>query len=385
MRRLKIAYVIGSLSPGGSERQMLALAERLPSERFSVDFVLLSGPGPYAAQAERAGARVRVLSPRGDGASFKPLTASVVALRFTGLLRRCRYDIVDAWLFRSYALAALTRPLTGVPVLIAGRRSLNDHKEGFGLLERRLDAIARKRSDVIVANAEAVAADVTAREGINPQKLRVIRNGVEPRRGSSGVDRLTQRRHWGVDDHQTIIGCIANYHPGKGHLHLLGAFAELVREHPDVRLVLVGEGDLRPTLERRIGELGIRESVILHGEALEPRSLIGGFDVVVQASESEGLPNALLEAAAEGRPIVATAAGGTVEIVEHGRTGLLVPIADTGALVRALTAMVDDPDLRRRLASNAREHVLHTFGMDRFVAEFAALYEEMAAEKGLLQ
>ena len=104
---------------------------------------------------------------------------------------------------------------------------------------------------------------------------------------------------------------------------------------------------------------------------------------MVQASSREGLPNALLEAAASGRAIVATAAGGSGEIVLDGQTGLLVPVEDPVALVRALDRLVSDADLRERLGNAAREHVAATFAMDRFVAEFARLYEEQAALKNV--
>lgn len=382
---LRIAYVVGSLSPGGSERQMLALAERLPADRFSVEFVLLSGRGPYAARAELAGARVRAISGSlRAGGSLNVVSASAAALRFTAIVRSGHYDIVDAWLYRSYVLAALTRPLTRVPVLVAGRRSLHDHKEAFGRLERAADAVARRWSDVIVANSNTVAADVILREGVDPTQLRVIRNGVEPSRGMSEAPRRAARQRWGLTGAELVIGCVANYRPGKGHLLLLDAFAALASDRPMLRLVLVGEGELRPVLERRIREFGLEGRAFLHGAALDPQSLMRAFDIVVQASESEGLPNAILEAAADGRPIVATAAGGTVEIVDHHRTGILVPVNDMAALSRGVQVLIGDAGLRERLGAAAQEHVLHTFGMERFVSEFATLYEEMAARKGMV-
>jgi glycosyltransferase involved in cell wall biosynthesis len=121
--------------------------------------------------------------------------------------------------------------------------------------------------------------------------------------------------------------------------------------------------------------------VRLHGSELNPEPLYAAFDITVQASSREGLPNALLEAGGAGRAIVATAAGGSGEIVLDGQTGLLVPAGDCVALVDALGRLVSDPGLRARLGNAAREHVTATFGMDRFVAEFAQLYEEMAASK----
>ncbi len=129
--------------------------------------------------------------------------------------------------------------------------------------------------------------------------------------------------------------------------------------------------------------LGIEHLVRLHGTEPNPLWLYPGFDLVVQSSRGEGLPNAILEAASAGRPIVATAAGGTGEIVLDGQTGLLVPVNDRAALSTAMCRAIADPELRRSLGGGARRHIESTFGMDRFVREFATLYEEMAQAKGV--
>ena len=112
----------------------------------------------------------------------------------------------------------------------------------------------------------------------------------------------------------------------------------------------------------------------------DARVLYDGLDVLVSASDAEGLPNVVLEAAASGRPIVATAAGGTPEIVIDGDTGVLVPVGDSDGLARGLIRVLDDRELAKRLGAAARERVSTAFGVDRFVAETAALYEEMVRQ-----
>ena len=121
----------------------------------------------------------------------------------------------------------------------------------------------------------------------------------------------------------------------------------------------------------------------LTGDVLDARPLFGALDVFVSASEAEGLPNSVLEAAAAGVAIVATAAGGTVEIVEDGRTGVLVPVGDDEALRAGLLRLATDPDLRGRLGSAARLHAASVFGIDRFIRETADFYEEMARRRGI--
>jgi glycosyltransferase involved in cell wall biosynthesis len=303
--------------------------------------------------------------------------------RYLRAVRAGRYDIVDARLFHGYVLAGLTKPLSGVPILVAGRRSLGEFKDRFGPLGRGLDRLARRAPDMIVANSAAVAADTLVREGLNPLRLRVIRNGITPAEPLAAAERDAIRAGWGVGPDDIVAGAVANYRPVKGLERLVRVVAGLHAELPDLRLVLIGDGPLRGALEAQAAGLGIGSIVRVNGPAPDARHLVEAFDLVVAASEAEGLPNALLEAAAAGRPIAATAAGGTVEVIEDGRTGLLVPVGDEAALAGAVRRLVQDPELRARLGAAARVHVEATFGMDRMVAEYAALYDELAERRGL--
>lgn len=383
MRRLRVAYLPASLRPGGAERQMLALAERLPQDRFKIEFVAIAGPGEYDARAEAAGARVRSLGlGAAPNASWPLRSAKRVSkiFRYADVVRRARYDIIDAWLYPSDVLAALARPITRTPIVIAGRRNIDPHDQ-FGLLENGIGAVVRRLTDMVVANSAAVAEHAIAHQGVDPARIRIIRNGVEVGEPTTTAKRTEQRREFGVDEHQVLIGCVANYRDVKRLDRLINAFAALVGEGLPVRLELIGEGPMRPELEDQIRTAGLGDLICLHGSVPSAEPFLAAFDVVVQSSEREGLPNALLEAGAAGRAIVATAAGGSSEIVADGETGLLVPVDDADALASALRRIVTDVELRTRLGAAARVHVTATFGMDRFVAEFAELYEFLAAEK----
>jgi glycosyltransferase involved in cell wall biosynthesis len=369
-----------SLTPGGAERQMLLLTEHLPRGSFDVSFVLLGGMTEMAREAARLGATVHALgAPRRAGQPM-PVFATKVARRvgsYVALCRRERYDIVDAWLYLGYGLAAVTRPISRVPVLIAGRRSLSAFKTDFGPVDRTVDAIARRSADLIVANSRAVADDVIRREGVDPARIRIIRNGVVVPPPPDETRRRAARAALGVGADGPVVGCVGTFKRGKGQDQVVAVMAALARRRPDAWLVLVGDGPERTAVELQAREAGL-ERVRFLGLVPDARTLYDGFDVVVSASDAEGLPNVLLEAAAAGRPIVATAAGGTSEIVVDGETGLLVPVGDVAGLGRALGRLVDDRALADRLGGAAREHVARTFGLERFVAETAALYREMA-------
>lgn len=386
MTTLRVAYLPPALVTAGAERQMLALAEGLSRDRFQVDLLAMSGAGPNDDRARAAGIGLRYLgAPPRPGASRleRALARAGKAVRYVSVARAARYDVVDAWLYPVDVMAALARPLTRTPVLVTGRYNLRDFAPPMTRLERLLNTAANRMADAVVANSEAVAADARRHERIDPAKLRVIRNGVAPINPLPPGEAVALRRSLGARDDEVLIGCVASLTPVKRHDLLIEAFADLVRDGLPVRLVLLGQGPLAGALQTKVERLGLQPRVRLHGSVTDPAPYLAVFDVVVQASRSEGLPNAMLEAAAASRPVIATDAGGTREVVVDGETGLLVPIEDRAALAAGIRRLVDDPALRERLGGNARRRTDTLFTMSRFIADYAGLYDELAAAKGI--
>jgi glycosyltransferase involved in cell wall biosynthesis len=238
--------------------------------------------------------------------------------------------------------------------------------------------------DAIVANSEAVASANLGRAGVDASRLRIIRNGVELVDPVPEAQRRRLRQELGAADDDLLVGSVGRLSEVKRHDLLLEAFSDVARTRPDVRLAIIGEGPTRGALERQVERFGLSSRVRLPGAITDIRPIFEAFDVVALSSSSEGMPNALLEAAAAGRPIVTTAAGGAVEVVVDGKTGLVVPVDDRPSLAGALHRVLSDEELRRRFGSAAREHVIRDFGMDRFVREWCALYEGLAEARGLL-
>jgi glycosyltransferase involved in cell wall biosynthesis len=362
---------------------MLALVEGLPRDRFDLEFVLLMQAGPAAPLFEAAGAKIHVIGLARRGSRLHLVRWVWGVARLGWALRRGRYDIVDAWMFHAYAMTALARPLAGAPVMLSGRHFMTDLEPPAGRLERLLDALARRRSDAIVAVSDAVRDDAARNANLDPARIRVIRNGVVIPPPMPPAERGAIREGWGFGPADLVVGCVANYKPRKGLELLIRVVAALRPAVPRLRLVLVGEGTHRPVLEALVAELGLAGIVRLHGRELDARRLYGAFDIYAHASESEGGPNAVIEAAAAGLPIVATRAGGTAEAIEDGMSGLLVPVNDAAAFEAALRRLAGDPRLGAELGAAARKRAATVFGMDRMVAEFAALYEELADRKGV--
>jgi glycosyltransferase involved in cell wall biosynthesis len=293
--------------------------------------------------------------------------------RFVRVARSRRYHVVDAWLLPAYLVAVLTRPLTRVPVVLAGRRG-SDGLAYYGVVPRLLDRLARRMADAVVTNSTDVAASLIDREGMDPARVHAIRNAVTvPEPASDAAIRAIRAAHgWPADG--LLVGCVSHLRPEKRVDVLVEAVGRAPLA-PGVAVVIVGDGVRRRALEARVRELGSTEVVHFAGGVPDAAALTPAFDVVVNPSDREGISNTILEAAAAGRAVVATRVGGTPEILTDGVSGLLVPPGDPGALRAALDRLLGDPALRERLGNAAREDVADRFGIDRLVGRTAALYE----------
>lgn len=382
---IQLAFLQGTLRTGGAELQMIALTKGLVAQGFRVDFVIRGGPGLMDDAAREAGAAVRIIG--------EPSSGSVAArtryrrrltkhARWIATARQERYDIVDAWLNPNDVFAALARPLTRTPVIMAARLDLLPRTR-FGPATRMVEASANRLTDVVVANAQVTADAAVQKHGVSPDKVRIIRGGVDVSRLHDGAERRVVRAGLGLGEDQLLIGCVGTFRRMKRQDLLVEAFARLVPAHPRVHLLLVGDGEMRPRVEQRVRDLGLERHVTLTGVVTDVAPLYSAFDLYVQASNSEALPNVLLEASAAALPIVATAAGGSGEVVHDGQTGLLVPIEDLDALTAAMGRAIEDADLRRRLGAAARQLVEREYGMERFIREYADLYRtKLASRKG---
>lgn len=384
-RLIRIAYPISSLRIGGAELRAMSLVECLPKDRFEVHFVSLLGEGPLDDRGRAAGAHVHHL---GHGPlSFSSLPVRVLGrsgklLEYARLARRLQFDIVDGWLYPTDVLAATLRWFTGTPVVVSGRATLLPRR-AFGPLSPHIDRLVNRRVDAIVANSQAVADAYRGQAGIDPHKLHVIRNGVTPVVPVSDERRAELRRELGAGPSDLLVGSVGMLREVKRHSLLLDAFAKVAATRPEMRLAIIGEGRMRAELEGQVADLGLAGRVVLPGAVVDVRPLFDAFDIVASASRIEGMPNALLEAAAAGRPVVTTAAGGAVEVVSDGVTGIVTPVEDEAALAAALDAVAASAELRSRFGAAAREHVAAAFGMDRFVQEWCDLYEGLARDRGV--
>ena len=217
-------------------------------------------------------------------------------------------------------------------------------------------------------------------------RLHVINNGIDFESvGLSRADEAEKERlrsELGLTPGIPVLGTVARLHHQKGIPDLIYALEEVRRTNPQIRLVIVGGGPEEERVKKIIAERGLTNNVILCGEREDARRLMSLFDVFVLSSLWEGLPYVLLEAAAMGLPVLATAALGVAEVVEDGKTGLLAPVNRPSDLARGAVRLLNDRDLAHRLGRNLYETAFSRFSLDRMVAQTAALYEKVLQDSG---
>ena len=283
--------------------------------------------------------------------------------RFARLIRSIRPDLVYPWLEESTLLAAPLARLLGVPVLVARRNVSGPYAERPRPIVSAIHA-AERLAVLATANSSAVAAE-TVRRGVPRERVQVIANGYDP---VSNPPLPSQD--------VVVLGYVARMRPEKGHRRLLAALAALDSATP-WRVDLAGDGPIEAEIVAEARRLGLDDKVRFLGAVDDVRGFWSGCDGALLLSDHEGSPNALIEAAGMGRPLLATDVGGIPEFVDE-KIGILVSPNDAAGLVAALRRLIEDRALRERLGVAARRRVIDRFSMDRFVeGHCAAIHEAL--------
>ena len=365
----RVAQVIWSLGLGGAEQVVIRLAKGLDRRRFEPVVLCLDQPGPFAAQAQAAGVEVVALDKRG------PLDVRAV-VRLARLLRSRRFDVVHTHLWGANLWGRLAAVAARVPVVVATEHNVDTWKRPYHLALDR--ALARAATHLVAVSQEVRAFYET--RGIGRGRWRVVYNGVEvpsaPRRGRGEAFRAL-----GLGEGDRVVGLVGRLVPAKAPEVFLRALSLAAARVPALRGLVVGDGPSRKEAEAEARRLGLAGRVVFAGLRGDVPELLPGLDALVFSSLREGLSMAMLEAMAAGVPVVATAVGGTPELITHGTTGLLVPPGRPGDLADAVVGLLADAPRAEALRGAARRLVEGRFSLARMIEAHEALYAE-AARRG---
>lgn len=378
-QRVRVVTLIDVVGPiGGAERLAALTATRLDPDRFESILCVSRwrrGDPRRAAMAAAVGdveaAGVPVI---GLGRSGK---ADVwVWAKLVRELRRRRVDVLHAHKFGSNVWAGLVGTAARTPVVVAHEHSWA--AEG-GRLRRALDRhVVARAADAFVACSREDRRRMVELEGIPPEITRYIPNGAPPIDPPSGHD---VRAELGIAPGAPVVVGLGRLTPVKAFDVLVDAAARLRERHPEARVLIVGSGEERAALERRIGRLGLRETVLLLGHRTDVADVLRACDVAVCCSDSEGMPVSVIEEMEAGLPIVATRVGGLPDLVEDGVHGLLVEPRDPDGLARALGGLLADPEAARAMGVRAAERRASEFDLDVMVGRIETLYAELLARR----
>jgi glycosyltransferase involved in cell wall biosynthesis len=372
---LRIAYIIKSMEVGGSQTHLTQVLRLLDRSRFDPVLFCLTGDGVLLDAARASG--VPVWSPAA-GASFKGfgLAARVAAL--TRLLRRQRVAIVHNYLLRANLVGAISARLARVPVVMGSKRGCH-WRRGFELVSAK---IGNALADCVMVNAEAVREFVHGNEGCPREKMVVIPSGVDTDRFRP-LPPAQFKARLGLPEDRRIVGVVTRMRVRKGVDEFIRAIGQVRDTYPDVHGVIVGEVSLDDTLQEVVHSLHLENHLSLLGRRSDMPEVLSALDLFVLSSHDEGMSNAILEAMAMEKAVVATDVGGTGEVVRHGHSGLLVPPKDPQALAVAISEVLAQPARAHEMGRLGRRVVEEGFSAHAMVRQMEQLYLDLAATRGV--
>ena len=368
----RLFFLLDSFMIGGTETQAVELARRFDPERYEVTIGCLRKEGPLLSRLN--GSRVRVVEFAMGGGIDSP-SGMLAVLRLARFLRKGRFQIVHAHDLWSNMIGVIAGKLARIPVIITSQRDLS-HDAWYRTYRRRVLRYLQRHSSMVLANAQAIRDGLISEDHLPAGKVGVIYNGVDlDRFHNAKVER--ESLFPGMTERKLIVHVGNMNSDVKGHPVLIAAAAKIAELHSEALFVLVGDGPMRAEFENQTESAGVKQSVLFLGRRSDVPQILGACDIAVLPSLAEGLPNAVLEYLAAGLPVVATALGGNLEVIQDGVSGVLIPPHDSVALAAVLVRLLDDPDLASRLAKAGYEHVTSSFSFDRLVAETDQLYTRL--------
>lgn len=372
-QKIDVLHLIGSLSPGGAERNLYYLAPYLRDSEFRYAICCLIHRGDFADEIEEQG--VPVLELR-----YRKRYAISAVLKLATLLREKRVTILHTHLFEPGLVGRLAAWLARVPVIITHEHGNTPWKKWYHTMFERL---AIHATDLRIAVSRDIMNLRVEHECTPPSKMRIVSNAVDP--GRFEIDAATRRaKRREIDlDSFFVVGRISRLVESKCHDLLLDAAREVCAKRPDVRFILVGDGPSAPDLERIRESYDLTGKVHFLGRRTDIPELLAAIDLYVITSRWEGLPLALIEAMMSAKPIISTGVGGIPDALSHNEDGILVKPDCKDELVKAILSLIDDPDRMRRLGANARTKAIARYSPEEVLGYLENIYREILSRKGI--
>ncbi|MGH7744720.1 MAG: glycosyltransferase [Candidatus Dormibacteria bacterium] len=362
--------MVDSFDVGGTETQMAQIACRLAQRGHHITVAPLRGGGPLEEPLRKAGIQIVPFPKRRRIFSFQGIFQM---MRMAWFIRREKFDVVHAHDLWSNLMAVPAARLACAPVILVSQRNLA-HIPWYTPFRRKVVRFLYALSDGVIVNSDAIRELLVKEFHVAPNLVHVLHNGVDLERF---VNTRGDRREIlpSIPSNGKWILHIANLNSEvKGHAVLIEAARIISAAFADVHFIFVGDGSLRARLEDQVHEAKLESCVHFVGRRSDVADLLSCGDLFVFPSLAEGLPNALLEAAAAGLAIVATTIGGIPEIIENNLNGILIPPGDSQALANASLRLLKDREISERFGRAAQQTMQAKFGFEQLADALTRLY-----------
>jgi glycosyltransferase involved in cell wall biosynthesis len=363
MVKIKIAFVIDLISehPGGTEKQLLLLLKYLDRERFEPYLILLRNDRPVPP--DLAGIQVYVT----NFLSFVSIKSYYNLYILSRFLKREKIRILQTYFRDGNIVGIMGAWLAGVHTIIASRRNQGFwHNRKEIIILRLLNRLVT----CFIANSQAIKIYTHQVEHVPLDKITVIYNGYEEAASCPPVTKeevlLTAMRTAAAEQRRVIVQ-VSNLREVKRIDVLIRAAALVRQQKADILFLIIGEGPERDRLSGLIKELDLSEHVCLAGFRKDVKDILERSNIGILCSDSEGLSNTIIEYMAAGLPVVCTAVGGNVELIEHNKQGFLFKPGDHQDLAACLLLLLQDPELARTMGQAAARRARDTFGVRRYI------------------
>ncbi len=387
--RVRVLRIIARLNVGGPARHVALLNAGMDPNRFTS--WLVTGTENPDEGSLRDYARARgvepLVIPEILGQASLGLHDVIALCKLVGVIRRIRPHVVHTHTAKAGFLGRLAARITRVPIVV---HTYHGHVLSGYFSQRKTKLLTMMErglarfSDRLVAVSDQVRDDLVSLGVASSDHFSVVPLGLDlAPMFSAGSQRGALRTELGVASDVPLIGIVGRLFPIKNHALFLETAACLTRKHPDARFVVVGDGVLRPELEERAGRPDLKGHVFFTGWRFDLPAVYADLDVLVVSSRNEGTPVSAIEAMAAGCPVVATRVGGLPDLIDDGRTGILVAPGDATALSEAIFGVLTDQKRKSSLCEAARACVEQRFMVSRLVSDMQELYEELLNSKGV--
>lgn len=369
---INILHVISKLPVGGVENQLLLILKNYDRTKFNPIVCSLLDKGEIGKEIEEAG--IEVISLNKLKHRFDP----TIVRDICHLIKKRNIKIVRTHQYHANLYGRLAGWLAKVPCIVASIH--NVYTRDKKIHRRIINKLLSRFTDKVVAVSETVKHDILMYDGLSEDKVTVIYNGIDINRFSR-INGNIIRKEFKIPFDIPVIGTIGRLTFQKGMKYLLEAVSLVKKRSPKIILLIVGDSPIKDELQNYAKALGMDSHVIFTGSRRDVPELLSAMDIFVLPSLWEGLPNALLEAMAAGKPIIATDIPPIREIVNSEKVGILVPPQNCNAIADSIEFLFHNKNFAENLANAARERVFTTFHIKTSVRHYTELFENILRNK----